>query len=153
MRTYQVGELMTDEDSLAHYGIRGMKWGVRKVKEYRNTPDSSGVSRKQARQQIKRQNLETRRHIEDFERASNRSDLIRTSRRNRVAMQRYYEDVKADVRNKRGSGELGRNAARVVMNKARNERYTNIHKAESRTAGEQFVEALFAPREPRTAAA
>lgn len=27
---YRIGELMSDEDSLAHYGVKGMKWGKRK---------------------------------------------------------------------------------------------------------------------------
>lgn len=29
MRLYHLGEVMTDEDSLAHYGVKGMKWGQR----------------------------------------------------------------------------------------------------------------------------
>ncbi len=29
-KQYHFGEDMTDEDSLAHYGVKGMKWGQRK---------------------------------------------------------------------------------------------------------------------------
>lgn len=39
MRKYEIGELMTDEDSLAHYGIKGMKWGRRRGKS------TTGISR------------------------------------------------------------------------------------------------------------
>lgn len=138
------------DEFLAHYGVPGMKWGVRKVREYNNTPDSSGVTRKQARSQIRSQNTQSRRNLEDFEVAANRSQLIRTSRGNRTKMQRYYEDSKADIKSRKATGELGKNAARIMMNRIRNERYENVYRAESRTAGEQFVEALFTPREPRT---
>lgn len=33
MKAYQLGEQMSDEDSLAHYGVKGMKWGRRKARE------------------------------------------------------------------------------------------------------------------------
>lgn len=32
MRPYAIGETMTDEDSLAHYGVAGMKWGQTRAK-------------------------------------------------------------------------------------------------------------------------
>ncbi len=33
MKIYHLGEQMSDEDSLAHYGVKGMKWGQRKPRE------------------------------------------------------------------------------------------------------------------------
>jgi hypothetical protein len=42
MKAYHLGEQMSDEDSLAHYGVKGMKWGVRKPRE-------DGVSRSRGR--------------------------------------------------------------------------------------------------------
>jgi hypothetical protein len=39
VKDYEIGELMSDEDSLAHYGTKGMKWGVRRGK------GTTGVSR------------------------------------------------------------------------------------------------------------
>jgi hypothetical protein len=32
-RAYNLGELMDDEDSLAHFGVKGMKWGQRKARD------------------------------------------------------------------------------------------------------------------------
>lgn len=145
-------------DSLEHFGVKGMKWGQRKaeggggggiggaIRNYRHAPDSSGVSRSQARRQVKLQNRQTNRTIEDFEQSPNRSSMIRSARNNRVAAKRRYEDVKSEIKDQKSTGALGRNAARVVLNRARNERYENAYKANAKTMGEQFVEALFEPR-------
>jgi hypothetical protein len=137
-----------EEAYLAHYGVKGMKWGQvkSKVHSYRNDPDSSGVSRREARSQIKTQNRNLSRNLQDFERASNRSDIIRTARRNRVDTQRKYEDFKSELKNQKSSGAIGRNKARVLLNQAKNERYANVYKSEQKTTGEKFIEALFAPR-------
>ncbi len=45
MRIYHLGERMSDEDSLAHYGVKGMKWGQRKA-----AGSSPKITRKQNRQ-------------------------------------------------------------------------------------------------------
>jgi len=142
------GELVRRPEvgSLEHYGVPGMKWGQRKLKDYRHTPDTSGVTRSQARGAVKRQNVETRRRLEDFESGPNRSIAIRAARGNQRAASRKYEDVKADIKNQKSTGALGRNAARIALNRAKNERYENAYKAEAKTYGEQFVEALFTPR-------
>lgn len=170
---YRIGEKMSDEDSLAHYGVKGMKWGVRKKSgsggstlplsvrmnpgarigmkvgqayvKRQTTPDSSGVTRRQAKQQIREQNKKLNRDLEDFERSGNRSDLIRSARANKVAANRKYEDIRDEIKAKKGSGEIGANAAKVIINQARNERYSVIEKAASKTTGEQFMEAMFGP--------
>ncbi len=177
MEQYHFGDVMSDEDSLAHYGIKGMRWGQRKsvgtgsvtggrskpkspvpviarpgfaigskagkaYNKYRNEKDVSGVSRREARAAIKKENRETQRRIEDFQSSSNRSDQIRTARNNERAAIRKYEDVRAAVKEGKGAGQLGKNAARVALNKAANERYENLTKAESRTTGEQFADAF-----------
>lgn len=133
---------------LEHFGVKGMKWGhvKSKVSSYRNDPDTSGVSRKQARQQIKSQNRNLSRNLQDFEAASNRSTIIRTARQNRQGTQRRYEDFKTDLKNQKSAGAIGKNQARVLLNQAKNERYANVYKSEQKTAGEQFLEHLFAPR-------
>ncbi len=153
---------------LEHYGVKGMKWGVKnaakalsptqgvgakagvkigqKINAFRNDPDASGVSRRQARQAIKTSNRNTSRNLQDFERASNRSEIIRTARKNRVDTQRKYEDFKSGLKNQKSTGAIGKNQARVLLNEAKNERYANVYKSEQKTAGEQFLESLFAPR-------
>lgn len=162
---YAADKPSLDDFILEHYGVKGMKWGVKKafspsqgvgakagikvgqkINAFRNDPDSSGVSRRQARQAIRAHDRKTTRELQDFERASNRSDIIRTARRNRVDTQRRYEDFKTDLKNQKSTGAIGKNQARVLLAQAKNERYANIRKAESRTAGEQFIEALFQPR-------
>lgn len=138
MQRYEMGEAMSDEDSLAHYGVKGMTWGQR-----RHIPDASGVTRAHARIQKKLDNRQLGRKLEDFESSSNRSNEIRSARGNRVAAKRKYEDVKSELKAQKGTGQLGKNAYKVAINKARNERYETIYKADSKTTGEQLVEAIF----------
>jgi len=138
------GELVRRPEvgSLEHYGVPGMKWGQRKLKDYRHTPDTSGVTRSQARGTVKRQKVETRRNLEDFESSPTRSKQIREARGNRRKADRKYEDIKRDLKDQKSTGALGRNAARVALNKAKNERYANAYKANSKTVGEQFIQDL-----------
>jgi hypothetical protein len=151
--------------SLEHYGVKGMHWGQTKAKKNpvpviarpgfaigqrvglaiarRNTtPDTSGVTRRQARQQIKSQNRQTSRNLQDFDRSANRSNMIRKARGDRVTAQRRYEDLKSELKDQKSRGAIGKNAARVAMNRIKNERYENVFKANSHTVGEQFVKSL-----------
>lgn len=161
-----MGELVRRPEvgSLEHYGVKGMKWGQHNkssgdsggsgggggvgkvIKNYRHAPDSSGVSRSQARREIKKLNRETSRNLQDFQSSANRSNLIRAARNNQVAAHRKYQDIKSDLKDQKSTGAIGKNAARIALARARNERYQNSFKSSQKTAGEQFMEALFAPR-------
>jgi len=134
---------MAELGSLEHYGVVGMRWGQRNSK-----PDISGVSRNDARQQIKTQNRERRQNLKKFKSRprKTKNKLIKQARANTLSAERKYEDIKLDLKDQRSAGSLGRNAARVALNKAKNERYENAYKATTRTLGEQFVQALFEPR-------
>lgn len=48
MSKYQIGEVMSDEDSIAHVGVKGMKWGHRKAETA-----APKIGRKQNRQMNK----------------------------------------------------------------------------------------------------
>lgn len=48
VRQYALGELMSDEDSLMHYGVLGMKWGKSRAK-------ASGNDIRVARQNVRKQ--------------------------------------------------------------------------------------------------
>lgn len=135
-----------DEVYLEHYGVKGMKWGQQKIHSFRNDPDSSGVSRKEARREIKIQNRQTGRNLRAFEGSDNRSAAIRKARADTDSATRKYQDLKADLKDQKSRGSIGRNKARIILNQAKNERYENTYKSEQRTAGEQFIEALFSPR-------
>lgn len=138
--------------SLAHYGVKGMKWGKRRtnpdgsdapgVFRNRNAPDASGITRKQARAETRAINRQTSRNLEDFNDlpGQKRDQAIRTAREGRKMAERKYEDVVREVKGKKG--EVGRNATKIALAKARAERYESITKSETLTQGEATVKAL-----------
>jgi hypothetical protein len=153
------------DDVLAHYGVKGMKWGQhkdglrllpgtrtsmkvghkvgKKIHDYNHKPDVSGLTRKDARRQVKLQNRQLSRHLQDFNRSPNRSNQIRSARASTIDAHRKYQDVKDEIKQKKGKGVIGKHAARVALNQAANERYAVIHKSEQTTAGEKFMQDLF----------
>jgi hypothetical protein len=175
------------DDVLVHYGVKGMKWGVRKavlngmnrsgftkaaqknaanakrrtavgvavgstvgggslrrkVHDFNHKPDISGVTRKDARHLVKIQNRNMNRKLQDLHSDPNRSRIIRTARANQVAAHRRYQDVRDEIKQQKGKAVIGKHAARVALNHAKNERYTVVHTANQTTMGEQFMQALF----------
>jgi hypothetical protein len=159
-----------DNALLEHHGIKGMKWGVRrdrsgpallpgarssmkvgnkigqKIHNYKNAPDKSGVSRKQARRTVKNQNRSLRRELEDFNALPphKRDQAILDARRKLTASNRSYEDVKRSLKDQKSDATIGKNAARVALNKAKNERFSTAQKAATLTGTEKFISDLTA---------
>lgn len=128
---------------LEHYGVKGMKWGVRqKIDTYNNAKDASGVSRKDARVAKRSVSRKLSRDLEDFERTNDRdrdNEIIK-SRRGMIDADRKYSDIKRDLKGRKG--ELGKNAVRVELAKARAERTAVAFKSEQFTSGEKVVNSL-----------
>jgi hypothetical protein len=157
-----------DNALLEHYGIKGMKWGVRrdrsgpaplpgarssmkvgnkvgqKIYNYKNAPDRSGVSRKQARRTVKNQNRSLQRELEDFNALPprKRDQAILDARRKLTASNRSYEDVKRSLKDQKSNSTIGKNAARAALNKAKNARSSTALKASEMTEREKFVKSL-----------
>lgn len=157
-----------DNALLEHHGIKGMKWGVRKdrsgpallpgarssmkvgnkvgqkINNYRNAPDKSGVSRKQARRAVKGQNRSLSRELEDFHALppAKRDAAILAARRNLTATNRSYQDVKQALKDQKSDATIGKNYARVALNKAKNERHKAQEMASTMTEHEKMIQAF-----------
>lgn len=95
-----------EEDSIAHYGVRGMRWGHRKA-----LAKSMGISRKQLRKQIKADNREAFR-LGQASTIADRMLSITNKKENRA--------IDKSLKGK----EINRKALRMAR------AYTNIAKAE-----------------------
>jgi hypothetical protein len=141
VKDYAIGETMSDEDSLAHFGVKGMKWGQRRA-----APDSSGVSKNDVRAAARAHGKQVGRNIEDFndQDRKSRDAGIKEARSQRKQVNRDYHDAKSTIKAQRKTGELGKNAARMALNKAALERYEVIAKADQTTSGEAIANLIFA---------
>lgn len=148
-------EFMAPEvGSLAHYGVKGMKWGKRKTNpdgsaapgliRNRNAPDASGVTRKDVRVARNQINRQAQRDLEDWSDSRvgrDRNQDIKAARKELKYANRTYADVRREIKGRKG--ELGRNATKIALAKAAAERYSVAAKAEQKTTGEQIVGAIF----------
>lgn len=147
-------EFMAPEvGSLAHYGVKGMKWGKRSnpdgsaapgVFRNRNAADASGVTRKDvkvARNQINREGSRKHEDWNDATVGKDRNQQIKAARKELKYANRTYNDAVREIKGKKG--EIGRNAAKIAIMKAHAERYEVAAKAAEKTTGEQVVAALF----------
>lgn len=128
---------------LQHYGVKGMKWGVQKAKEYsvrRNAPDASGLTRKAAKAEIKKTRRQTRDDLEDFEDlpGRDRDKQIYAARAGLKKANREYRDQKSDIKARRE--EMGKNAAKVALAQARHENYRINARADRNTRAEDAIE-------------
>lgn len=140
MQEYRIGETMSDEDSLMHYGVKGMKWGQRRTR-----PDSSGVSKADSRAARKENNKATGRKLEDWndsfagrgkEGRQARNDEIKKARKDMKQVDRDYRDTRDAIKAQKKAGTLGKNAAKVALNKAANQQFETAYKAQQYTSGE-----------------
>lgn len=148
-------EFMAPEvGSLAHYGVKGMKWGKHKtnpdgsaapgVFRNRNAADASGVTRKDvkiARNQINRDAARKHEDWNDATVGKDRNQQIKSARKELKYANRTYADAVREIKGKKG--EVGRNATKVALMKASAQRYEVAAKAAEKTTGEQVVAALF----------
>jgi hypothetical protein len=132
-----------NEATLAHYGVKGMHWGVRKrVSDYSHAPDVSGTSRKQARTAVKAQNRSLRRELEDFDDLppKHRDAAIHEARKALKVSSRKYEDVRREIKSQRST--MGKNSARIALNKVANEHASVLSKSRAMTESEKTIKAL-----------
>lgn len=149
------------EDAMAHFGVKGMHWGQRKSdpasrrsqkaestrKAHRarsdlikkavvGKPDAAGVTRKDKRQAKRADWKKTKRDLEDFhdQPGKNRDAEIKAARSNLRQASRDYKTAKATYKAEKET--VGKNAAKIALAKAANEKYKVEYKAEQETRGE-----------------
>lgn len=161
----------TIEDILAHHGVKGMHWGVRKASggaeggapakggaptkgsapakvgsKLRGTrPDASGVTRQQLHQTRKVQNRTASRNLEDWHEDTprkQRNEDIKAARKAWKSVNRNYKDTKHDIKAQVKTGQMGKFAAKAALNKVANERGTVYIKSRQHTTGEAVTHAV-----------
>lgn len=137
----------SDDDILAHFGTKGMKWGVRKAASagsaiVGHTPDSSGMTRRDLSKIKRKLNTKANDHLDDFLALPGkaRDSQIHISRASLVKANRNYRDAKQTYKAEKIT--KGKNAAKVALVKAKHVKYNTEFKAEHKTQNEIVGEAI-----------
>lgn len=111
---------MNQNDYIAHWGIKGMKWGVRRYQNADGTYTDAGKKR--------------RRNTDPYERdrVSSMSDEELRSRLNRMRMEKEYRDIANALKPKKQSrvkkilADIGENAVKTLASGAVNKISKNL---------------------------
>lgn len=123
------------EDVLEHFGVKGMRWGVRK------TTSSTGKSNRQLNRESRQRDrasgkaaraAENRQRDREIDAARQRVNSGKTQRDFKAAKKQFKLDKK----------ELGTREARKKLNEARAKRMTDFEKAESYKSGSETTAAV-----------
>lgn len=123
-----------NEETLAHFGVKGMKWGVR-----RNRPDASGVTRTDVKNTRRAEDLKR----VEARRSFNKKGLWEQDKEIHLAREQLYKahseyaTVKADIKARRS--EIGKNAAKQALMQARTKRAIVNYKANQETTSEAWA--------------
>ena len=115
-----------EPDSFKHYGVKGMKWGVRrsqaqldaaaKRRSDKNEKKATKKNRKKAQRQVSQQNSPAAKNQE----AKSLSDNELRQRINRLQMERQYTQLTSSPQTKTGARKVGdillREGGQVVAN-------------------------------------
>lgn len=140
-----VGLEYDDEDSLAHAGVKGMKWGRRKAVE-----PGSIDPRKAHRQELRSLNKVARAQKRDADAAA-----ITAKRNSLVARDKSILDARANlgasaktvraakVQYKQDKQKIGSVAAKQILNKVKDQHYEQVKLAQSDTQREETNKLIY----------
>lgn len=111
----------TLEEALAHYGVKGMKWGVRKAA--RSALDSAAAAG-EAKLRATRE----------------KDEAIRTARARAPQLRKDLDAAKDTAREQRKV--VGRREAKKVVRPVRNEYWNNMELATRKTSGEEAADKI-----------
>lgn len=133
-----------DENSLTHYGVLGMKWGVRKKKQSSNTSNrtSRGEERRVIKEGKKRGMVTTVKKTTKKVKIKDLSDVELQQKIRRLQLEKQYRDLKKDEvsKGRKMAGqiisnvgvklgtEILYNASGMLINKATKKELVNIKK-------------------------
>lgn len=126
-----VEDLISETESLAHYGVPGMKWGKRKAASIRRNSELNSASRKKDREIRK---ADRKKAIADNDAAI---DKARANVKNGSAIKKAAKEQYKKDKLEKGSRE-----ARKVLNKTREKHYADIQKASETKSGRETTLAI-----------
>jgi hypothetical protein len=122
------------DDFLAHYGVKGMKWGVRK--------STSGKSRRQLNKESRQK--DRAKLDRDIDRARARVNTNRKYALTDKGSKSHSDYKKAKAQYKKDKAELGSREARKILNKAKEKRYKDVQLSNTAKSGRETTIAVLA---------